>query len=66
MIHMNDKINMQDARLHADFTSLEGWTNTTVQTQTKSFLFTTDIIEVPPRPNLFSSVVWECYSAGKK
>lgn len=45
---MNDKINMQDARLHTDFTSLEGWTNTTVQTQTKSFLFTTDIIEVPP------------------
>lgn len=55
---------MQDCM--QDFTSLEGWTNTTVQTQTKSFLFTTDIIEVPPQPNLFSSVVWECYSAGNK
>lgn len=43
------------------YTSQEGLTFTIKQTTT-DFLLNADIIEVPPTPNVFSSVVWECVS----
>lgn len=36
------------------YSSQEGWMFT------RHFLFDADTIEIPPTPNLFSSVVWEC------
>lgn len=56
--HITDQLIRRDT----DLTSVDGWTNTTGQTNTDHSSFTADITEVPPRLNLLSSVVWECFT----